>query len=154
MLLVGGEGHSMTDHVEGTEHYEALEAFARDRVGIDVQHRWSAFDYMTTDGVPFIGRLAPGSKRRFTATGFRKWGMTTGMVSAMIISDLIAGRENPYHETFDATRILPTVTRDLVRNTAKVAVRFVGDRISARRADDPAGADDDLGVRPGPCRTS
>ncbi|MCU1359836.1 MAG: FAD-dependent oxidoreductase / Rieske-type iron-sulfur protein [Ilumatobacteraceae bacterium] len=35
----------MADHVEGTEHYDTLEAFARDRVGIDVQHRWSAFDW-------------------------------------------------------------------------------------------------------------
>jgi glycine/D-amino acid oxidase-like deaminating enzyme/nitrite reductase/ring-hydroxylating ferredoxin subunit len=144
MLLVGGEGHSMTDHVEGSAHYSKLEEFARERAGIDVHHRWSAFDYVTTDGVPFIGRLAPGSKRRFTATGFRKWGMTTSMVSAMIISDLIAGRENPYLQTFDATRVLPTVTRDLVHNTAKVAVRFVGDRISARRAEDPPDADDAL----------
>jgi len=99
---------------------------------VDVRHQWSAFDYATTDGVPFIGRLAPRSHRRFVATGFHKWGMTTSMVAATIISDALAGRHNPHGDVFDATRILPTITRDLAHNTAKVAGHFVGDRIKAR----------------------
>jgi glycine/D-amino acid oxidase-like deaminating enzyme/nitrite reductase/ring-hydroxylating ferredoxin subunit len=136
MLLVGGEGHPMTDHVEGAPHYERLRAFARDRLGVDVRHQWSAFDYTTTDGVPFIGRLSPGSQRRYTATGFHKWGMSTSMVAAMIISDSIAGRPNPYSDTFDSTRILPTVSRDLFHNNARVAARFFGDRFRARSAPD------------------
>jgi len=146
MLLVGGEGHPMTDHVEGTEHYARLSEFARDELGVDVQYRWSAFDYTTSDGVPFIGRLALSSERRYVATGFHKWGMTTSMVSAMIISDRIAGRYNPYSATFDSTRILPTLSCDFVRNSAKVVSRFVGDRIAVRlRAD----SDDSLSAGEG-----
>ena len=107
MLIVGGEGHSMTDHVNSERHYRALEELAGNIFDVDVAHRWSAFDYVTTDLLPYIGRLGPNSQRRFVATGFRKWGMTTSMLAGMIISDLISGTPNPYAATFDSTRILP-----------------------------------------------
>ena len=38
------------------------------------------------------------------ATGFNKWGMTTSMVSAMILSDLVQGKKNPYEEVFSPSR--------------------------------------------------
>jgi nitrite reductase/ring-hydroxylating ferredoxin subunit len=135
VVLVGGEGHAMSDHLESADHYRALEALAASTFGVTARYRWSAFDYATTDGLPFIGRLSPRSSRRYVATGFRKWGMSHAMVSAMVISDLIAGRDSPHLETFDATRVVPSITRDLVTNNLKVASRFVGDRIKARRQD-------------------
>ncbi len=135
LVLVGGESHTMTDHVSTAQHYAALTHTATARFGVDVQHRWSAFDYRTTDGAPFIGRLSPRSRRRYVATGFHKWGMTTSMVAAMIISAQIAGTHSPYLGVFDSTRIAPTLSTQLVSNAAKVAGRFVGDRIAARRTD-------------------
>lgn len=143
VVLVGGEGHAMSDHVASADHYRALEALARTTFAVEPQDRWSAFDYATTDGLPFIGRLAPHSARRFVATGFHKWGMSHAMVAAVLISDLIAGRDTPYLTTFDATRLLPAVSRDLVSNNLKVAQRFLGDRLKARRRNalpEPGGA--------------
>lgn len=131
-LVVGGEGHAMVDHVETADHHAALRRFAEGSLGVDVRSAWSAFDHVTTDGVPFIGALAPGSDRRSTACGFAKWGMSTSAVAARLIADRIAGRENPAAALFDASRILPTVSRDLVSNNARVAARFVGDRLTAR----------------------
>jgi glycine/D-amino acid oxidase-like deaminating enzyme/nitrite reductase/ring-hydroxylating ferredoxin subunit len=137
-LVVGGEGHSMQDHVDSSEHYRRLEWWAKDRLGVDVRQRWSAFDYAPVDGVPFIGRLAPRSDRRFVATGFRKWGMSTSMVAAELIADQLAGRFNPAHELFDATRVLKTVGRDVVKANARVARHFLGDRLSVRSEPGPA----------------
>jgi nitrite reductase/ring-hydroxylating ferredoxin subunit len=128
----------MIDEGSAAEHYHRLTSWATDRLGIDVHHRWSAFDYAPVDGLPFIGRLAPGSHRRFVATGFRKWGLTTSMVAAAIIADEIAGRTHDAAELFDATRQVSTVGRDIVTNNAKLAVRFIGDRIRTRSE----GADD------------
>lgn len=130
-LLVGGEGHDMLDSVESGSHLERLERWAVERYGMNVSHRWSAFDYRSADGLPFVGRLAPGGQRRFVATGFDKWGMTTSMVAADVLADLIDGRDNPSAEILDSTRILPTIGRSTVKNGAKVAVRFVGDRATA-----------------------
>lgn len=133
VLLVGGEGHSMTDHIGSAAHYKGLTELAARSFAVDAKYRWSAFDYSTTDGVPFIGRLSSGSDRRYVATGFHKWGMTTSMVAAMVISDAIAGRANSYAITFDSTRIVSTLTTDLLGNTAQVAKHFVGDRLHLRR---------------------
>lgn len=126
-LVVSGEGHRMTDDVESTDHVARLADWAAEHLGVAAEHHWSAFDYVTTDGVPFIGRLAPGSSRRFVATGFAKWGFTNAMVAARLLTDQIDGR--PAHPLFDATRLLPTVGRDLVSNNAQVAKRFVVDRV-------------------------
>lgn len=129
IIVLGGEGHSMTDHVETSEHHARLDEWARATFGVEPSHSWSAFDFATTDGLPFIGRLCLGSTRRFVATGFNKWGMTTSMVAATVVSDAIAGRDDQYGEVFDATRILPTVTRDLATNLVHVTRRVIGDRL-------------------------
>ncbi len=130
-LLIGGESHQMLDSVDSAPHLERLERWALERFGMEVSHRWSAFDYESVDGLPYVGRLAPGSRRRFVATGFGKWGMSMSMVAADVIADLIDGCDNPDTDLLDASRLLPTVGRTVVKNNVKVAVRFGGDRAIA-----------------------
>ena len=67
---------------------------------------WAAQDCMPHDGIPFIGYFSFKHDNWYVATGFQKWGMTTSMVAAMIISDLITGRENPYARVFSPQRLL------------------------------------------------
>ncbi|MBQ8519669.1 MAG: FAD-dependent oxidoreductase [Agathobacter sp.] len=67
---------------------------------------WAAQDCMPHDRIPFIGRLSMKHDNWYVATGFQKWGMTTAMVSAMIISDMIVGKENPYVHVFSPQRLL------------------------------------------------
>ena len=61
---------------------------------------------MPHDGIPFIGRFSLKHDNWYVATGFQKWGMTTAMVAAMIISDQIIGKENPYAFVFTPQRFL------------------------------------------------
>jgi Rieske Fe-S protein len=69
------------------------------------------------------------------ATGFKKWGLSTGAVAAMLFSDLINGRQNPWAEVFDATRIDPRHSaKNLIKENVDVAKRFVGDRVADTRA--------------------
>lgn len=130
-LIIGGEGHDVLDGVDSTAPLERLERWAVERYGMEVSHRWSAFDYQSADGLPYVGRLAPGSQRRFVATAFGKWGMSMSLVAADIIADLIDGSDNPTAGILDASRILPTVSLTMVKNNLKVAKRFVGDRAAA-----------------------
>lgn len=67
---------------------------------------WGAQDCMPHDGIPFIGRLSLKYENWYVATGFQKWGMTSAMIAAMIISDLILGKENPYAKVFSPQRLL------------------------------------------------
>lgn len=105
LLLLGGEGHRTGDKSSG--HYEALEAKAKELfpesrpVG-----RWSAQDCMTADGIPYIGQYGAGKPDWYVATGFGKWGMSSAMVAAMILSDTICGKENPWAEIYNPGRFL------------------------------------------------
>lgn len=67
---------------------------------------WAAQDCMPHDGIPFIGSFSMRKENWYIATGFQKWGMTTAMISAMIISDKIIGKENPYAYVFTPQRLL------------------------------------------------
>ena len=67
---------------------------------------WAAQDCMPHDGIPFIGRYSLQKDNWYVATGFQKWGMTTAMISAMMISDMILGKENPYAFAFSPQRLL------------------------------------------------
>ncbi len=132
LLILGGEGHKVGQDGDTRRRYAALEAWGRERFPLRaVDYRWSAQDYMPADGVPYIGRLTAGSERIQVATGFKKWGMTTGTVAGMIISDTILGRDNPWAALFDATRLdLPHAAKSLITENLDVAKRFVGDRLA------------------------
>ena len=67
---------------------------------------WAAQDCMPHDHIPFIGRFSRQKDHWYIATGFQKWGMSTAMVAAMIISDQIVGKENPYAWVFTPQRLL------------------------------------------------
>ena len=131
--IVGGEGHKVGHDEDSRQYYDALEGWAGERYGdVEVGYRWSAQDYETVDGMPYIGRLSNDSARIWTATGFRKWGMTNGTVAAMILSDLISGRENEWAEAFDSTRLAPGASiKSLVTENLDVGKRFVADRLRA-----------------------
>jgi len=102
LLLLGGGGHRTGKTGGG---WEALEDFARRYYPQARQVcRWAAQDCMSLDGVPYIGRYSPNTPGLFVATGFNKWGMSSAMVAAMVLGDLVQGRENRYAAVFDPGR--------------------------------------------------
>ena len=133
-VIIGGEGHKTGQDDDTRRRYDALEAWAREHFDVtSVEHRWSAQDHAPVDGLPFVGRQLPGSKV-FVATGFKKWGMTNGTAAGVMLADEITGRPNGAPSAFDATRQRSAFTsRDLYKENANVAERFVGDRLSSLR---------------------
>ena len=104
LLLLGGGGHRCGENSAGGR-YDDLRRRAREWFPQSREVAcWSAQDCVTADGVPYIGQYAASRPDWYIATGFQKWGMTTSMVSAMLLRDLICGRENPYAEVFDPSR--------------------------------------------------
>ncbi|MCU1379736.1 MAG: dependent oxidoreductase [Acidimicrobiales bacterium] len=134
-LIIGGEGHRVGRDDDTRRRYQALEDWAGERFGVTtVEHRWSAQDYRTADGLPYIGRLDLFSHRVFVATGFRKWGMTNGTVAAMILADAVTGAESPWAWVFDSTRFeLARSAQSFVTENAVVATRLLGDKVATLR---------------------
>lgn len=98
VLLLGGGGHrtGAKGLKEGTEGccrgYEPLRKMAQIYYPEAVEKdAWSAQDCMPHDGVPFIGKYSLWRPYWYVATGFHKWGMTSSMISAVILSNMICG---------------------------------------------------------------
>jgi glycine/D-amino acid oxidase-like deaminating enzyme/nitrite reductase/ring-hydroxylating ferredoxin subunit len=130
LLILGGEGHVTGARKATPERFAKLEEFARTHWDvIEFTHRWSAQDPSSWDLMPVIGRYHPGSSRLYVASGFHKWGLTSGTFAARIISDLLRGRENPWAERFNPSRVGGRGLPKLVEMNARVAADLVGDRL-------------------------
>ena len=105
LVLAAGSGHPTGHGNSAYEHYRHLEDWARSIYKVlSIDYHWLTEDVMSADNVPFIGRLTPDSEHSYVATGFQKWGMTTGTAAAMILTDTILGRGNPWTEVYDPSR--------------------------------------------------
>lgn len=102
VLLLGGGGHRTGKQGGG---FRELAAFAENSYPAAKEVcRWATQDCMTLDDVPYIGSYSARTPDLYVAAGFNKWGMTSSMAAAMILSDLVRGRENPYAQVFSPSR--------------------------------------------------
>ena len=130
-LILGGESHKVGQGGDTEQYYASLESWARSTFAVrSIDWRWSAHDYVPIDSVPYIG-LSPRSERVHVATGFKKWGMSNGTAAGMILSDTLLGRENPWGEVFDATRVDGSGSaKEFVKENVNVGKRFVKDHVA------------------------
>ena len=104
ILLLGGSGYRCGENSAGG-NYEKLKKAAKEWYPDSREEAWwSAQDCMPMDGVPYIGQFSSSTPHLYVATGFQKWGMTSSMVSAQILSDLIIHGNNPFSEVFSPQR--------------------------------------------------
>ena len=102
LLLLGGAGHrtgkSGGAWRELCAHAEKYYPDSREAV------RWATQDCMTLDGMPYIGQYSARTPNLYVATGFNKWGMSSAMVSAMLLCDMVMGKKNEYADIFSPSR--------------------------------------------------
>lgn len=121
LLLLGGGG-SRTGKKNG--NWEFLRAFAAEHYpNAKEKYHWAAQDCMSLDSVPYIGRYAKTTPNFFVETGFNKWGMTSSMLSAIIITDMIKGRPNKYADIFGPSRSI--LKPQLIANSAESIVNLI-----------------------------
>ncbi len=102
LLLVGGGAHR-TGKQGG--NWKELERFAEKYFpSAKIVSKWATQDCMSLDGVPYIGQYSKNTPNIFVATGFNKWGMSSSMVSAMILADLVRGKKNAYSQVYSPSR--------------------------------------------------
>lgn len=102
LLLLGGGG-GRTGKNNGA--WELLRSFAKEHYpNAREKYFWAAQDCMSLDSVPYIGHYSKHTPTFYVETGFNKWGMTSSMLSAMIISDMLCGRKNEFADVFDPSR--------------------------------------------------
>ena len=101
-LLVGGGSHRTGRKGGG---WEELQEFVQEYYGIGkAGYYWATQDCMSLDGIPYIGEYSPNTPGLYVASGFGKWGMTTSMAAAHILTEMICGRETGWEAVFDPSR--------------------------------------------------
>ena len=112
-----------------------LERFAADHFGVAPDYRWTNEDYTPMDHAPFIGRSSMVGESCLVATGFNAWGISNGTAAAILIADLIQGRDNPWLKLFDATRVKPIAgAAEFASGNAATAKHLIGGYL-ARKPD-------------------
>lgn len=88
-----GSGFAVVRDFKKRYFPEAVEVYA-----------WANQDCMSLDGAPYIGPYCPLLPNVYVASGFNEWGMTSSMVAAEILSDMVRGKENRFAPVFSPTR--------------------------------------------------
>lgn len=98
VLLLGGGGHRTGKKMRDiccknkSTGYGYLRKMAQVYFpGAEEVAAWSAQDCMPHDGIPYIGKYSLLRPYWYVATGYKKWGMTSSMIAAVIISNQICG---------------------------------------------------------------
>lgn len=118
-ILLGGGGHRTGENSFGGRFAQLEGQAARLWPDSRVAARWSAQDCVTLDGLPYLGRFSPTRPRWYVATGFAKWGMTTAMAAADLLSAQICGEEHPLEKVCSPRRFSWTAAAGLARQSGK-----------------------------------
>jgi glycine/D-amino acid oxidase-like deaminating enzyme/nitrite reductase/ring-hydroxylating ferredoxin subunit len=103
--VLGGKDHKTGQVTDTVACYESLENTLRKLLpNAEIDRHWSGQVIETNDGLPFIGENDGG---QFIATGFSGNGMTFGTLSAMMASDWVAQKKNPWTDLFAPSRKKP-----------------------------------------------
>lgn len=102
LLLLGGGGHR-TGHKGGK--WDELRNFSKHAYpNATERYVWATQDCMSLNGIPYIGPYSQNTPGVYVASGFNKWGMTSSMIAAILLTDLITGKENDWLKVFTPQR--------------------------------------------------
>jgi glycine/D-amino acid oxidase-like deaminating enzyme/nitrite reductase/ring-hydroxylating ferredoxin subunit len=127
VLIVGGEDHRTGQAEDFNERFQRLEKWTRKRFPLaeDILYKWSGQFLETHDGLAFIGRFSGDEPNVYLITGDSGMGMTHGTLGGMLVSDLILGRENPWTEVYEPSRILTQSVTEAVPEIISSTVPYV-----------------------------
>lgn len=105
ILILVGENHATGRGEDNMElHFENLVQYAERIAGVEeLLAKWSAQDYDTPDQIPYIGRLSDHSNI-YIASGYKKWGLSTGTLAGNMISELITEGNCRYESLYSRKR--------------------------------------------------
>jgi glycine/D-amino acid oxidase-like deaminating enzyme/nitrite reductase/ring-hydroxylating ferredoxin subunit len=136
LLIITGEQFT-PGAGEVSERWQRLVAWTGERFpGAEVVYRWATQDNSTTDQIPFVGPFHRGAKNVYVACGFGGWGMSNGVMSGQLLTELIAGNQLPWADLYDPRRLHPVrEAGPMVTLQATVARHFIGDRLRSSYVD-------------------
>jgi glycine/D-amino acid oxidase-like deaminating enzyme/nitrite reductase/ring-hydroxylating ferredoxin subunit len=125
VLIVGGEDHKTGQADDQDVRYARLEQWTREQFPLagELLYQWSGQVMNTLDGLAMAGPDLV-SENVFVITGQSGIGMTHSTIGAMIVSDQIAGRSNPWAELYAPDRVPVRGLGEVVSEGLNVLSRY------------------------------
>ncbi|MCB2406802.1 FAD-dependent oxidoreductase [Hymenobacter lucidus] len=127
LLIVGGEDHKVGQG-SPEESLRCLEEWTREHFPMiqSVDYRWSGQVQEPADSLGYAGVNPLDKGNVYIITGDSGHGMTHATLGAMLITDLIKGRPNPWAELYDPGRVTlkPAAAYEFVRENVNVALEY------------------------------
>ncbi|MFE7721982.1 FAD-dependent oxidoreductase [Nocardia rhizosphaerihabitans] len=136
LLIVTGEQFT-PGQGEVRRLFEVLTSWTTGRFpDAQVRYQWAAQDNSTTDNLPYVGPLHAGADNVYVATGYGGWGMSNGVMAALLLTGLVTGDRLPWTDLYDPRRLHPiTEAGPLLEAQAKTVKHFIGDRLRTSHVD-------------------
>jgi len=106
VVIIGGQDHTVGTEFNAEERYQNLYKWAKERLPQlgEIVNKWSGQVTEPLDGLPFHGQNPNDAESVQIITGDSGMGMTNGTIGAMVTTDAILGKPNPYSELYSPSR--------------------------------------------------
>lgn len=129
LLIVGGEDHRVgqayAEDLAPEIRYDRLVNWAREKCpsAERLLYKWSGQVMEPIDAMAFIGKN-PGDDNIYIITGDSGNGMTHGTIGGILINDLINGKNNPWKDLYDPSRVFVKAAGDFLKEAGNMAAQY------------------------------
>ncbi|OGB23595.1 MAG: oxidoreductase [Burkholderiales bacterium RIFCSPLOWO2_02_FULL_57_36] len=126
ILIVGGADHKVGQDSHPQHRYDEVEAWVRERYPMAgaVDFRWSGEVMEPADGVAYLGRNPMDDDNVYLITGDSGNGMTHCTAGAMLITDLIMGRDNAWEKIYAPSRKVTHGISEFIKEQANTLSQY------------------------------
>lgn len=126
ILIVGGADHKVGQDTHPEHRYDEIEQWVREHFPMAqaVEYRWSGEVMEPSDGPAYLGRNPMDDRNVYIITGDSGNGMTHSTIGAMLVSDLIMGRDNPWESLYAPSRKVKHGLSDFLSEQANTLSRY------------------------------
>lgn len=125
-LIAGGQDHKTGKCGNECENFKAIEKFAKEAFDIDeIIVDWSTQDYVSSDYIPYMGRINNENNNVYIITGTSKWGLSNSSVGAVLIKDLITKNSSKYEDLYNPNRLKSYLTMKFLKHNVEVAADYI-----------------------------
>ena len=126
ILVVGGADHKVGEDEHPAHRYDEIEQWVRERFPMaqSVDYRWSGIVMEPADGPAYLGRNPLDNRNVYIITGDSGNGMTHCTIGAMLVTDLIMGRENAWESLYDPHRKVTHGISEFVKEQANTFAQY------------------------------
>jgi glycine/D-amino acid oxidase-like deaminating enzyme/nitrite reductase/ring-hydroxylating ferredoxin subunit len=126
ILIVGGADHKVGQDTQPQHRYDEIERWVRARYPMagPVEFRWSGEVMEPADGIAYLGRNPMDDDNVYLISGDSGNGMTHCTAGAILVTDLIMGRTNPWEALYAPSRKATHGLAELVREQANTLSQY------------------------------